>query len=114
MKKKMLPLVGWHASIRHFLISHDTPCSPPPSPLKIKKVALISPVPREIEDNAYAKFWENKVYYGRCANGESQFERKWFLLGWLHKSFQGQHLLRLSINFVVINKDLEKLQTQLY
>ena len=30
------------------------------------------------------------------------------------KGFQGQHLLRLSINFVVINKDLGKLQTQLY
>ena len=27
--------------------------------------------PREIEDSAYAKFWEaNEVYYGRCANGE--------------------------------------------
>ena len=59
-------------------------------------------------------FWENKVYYGRCANGESQFERKWFFLWWLYKGFQGQHLPRLSINFVVINKDLEKLQTQLY
>ena len=59
-------------------------------------------------------FWENKVYYGRCANGESQFERKWFFLCWLYKGFQGQHLPCLSINFVVINKDLEKLQTQLY
>ena len=57
---------------------------------------------------------ENKVYYGRCANGESQFERKWFLWEWLHKILQGQHLPRLSINFVVINKDSEKLPTQLY
>ena len=32
-------------------------------------ITLIS---REIEDNAFAKFWGvNKVYYGRCANGES-------------------------------------------
>ena len=59
-------------------------------------------------------FWENKVCYGRCANGESHFERKWFFLWWLYKGLHGQHLPRLSINFVVINKDLEKLQTQLY
>ena len=31
-----------------------------------------------------------------------------------YKGLHGQHLPRLSINFVVINKDLEKLQTQLY
>ena len=32
----------------------------------------ITLIPREIEDNAFAKFWGvNKVYYGRCANGES-------------------------------------------
>ena len=32
----------------------------------------ITLVPREIEGNAFAKVWGvNKVYYGRCANGES-------------------------------------------
>jgi len=31
----------------------------------------ITVVPRETEDNTYAKFWEaNKVYYGGCGNGE--------------------------------------------
>ena len=31
----------------------------------------ITAVPREIENNAYAKVWEaNKVHYGRCASGE--------------------------------------------
>ena len=32
------------------------------------------PVPREIENNAYAKFWAtNKVHFGRCASGELFF-----------------------------------------
>ena len=71
---------------------HLVPHPPLPSaPAKnLKKMALISPVPREVEDNAYA------IFLGK------------------HKGFQGQHLPRLSINFVVINKDLEKMQTQLY
>ena len=31
----------------------------------------ITDVPMEIKDNAYAKVWGvNKVYYGRCENGE--------------------------------------------
>ena len=31
----------------------------------------ITVVPREIENNAYAKFWGvNKVNYGLCENGE--------------------------------------------
>ena len=31
----------------------------------------ITAVPREIENNAYAKVWgANKVHYGRCASGE--------------------------------------------
>ena len=30
----------------------------------------ITVVPREIENNAYAKFWgANKMHYGRCASG---------------------------------------------
>ena len=29
-------------------------------------------VPREIQDNVYAKFWGvNRVHYGLCENGES-------------------------------------------
>ena len=98
----MLPLVGWHATILHFLISHDTTC--------------ITVVPWEIEDNAYANFGgkTRSIMEDVQMAIELQFERKWFLLGWLHKGFQGQHLPCLSINFVVINKDLEKLPTQLY
>ena len=88
---------------------------PPPPPLKIWKKWLSFPLSQEkVRTMLMQFFWENKVYYGRCANGESQFERKWFFLWWLYKGFQRQHLPRLSINFVVINKDLEKLQTQLY
>ena len=33
----------------------------------------ITAVPREIENNAYAKFWRaDKVHYGRCARGVDQ------------------------------------------
>ena len=32
---------------------------------------MITVVPREIEDNGYAKFWGvKKVHYGLCENGE--------------------------------------------
>ena len=59
--------------IRHFYISHNTPCLP--SQIFVTFVFLflrgISAVPREFEDNAYANFGgTNKVYYGRCTNGE--------------------------------------------
>ena len=34
----------------------------------------ITAVPREIENNAYTKFWgANKVHYGRCASGVSSW-----------------------------------------
>ena len=33
---------------------------------------------------------------------------------WLDTVFQGQYLLSLSVNYVAINKDLEKLTSQLY
>ena len=35
-------------------------------------------------------------------------------LRWLDTIFQGQYLPSLGINYVVINKDLEKLPPQLY
>ena len=35
-------------------------------------------------------------------------------LRWLDIVFQGQYLPRLSVNYVAINKDLEKLTPQLY
>ena len=58
-------------------MDHDPPCFPPPPPPLILhnhcfQVLLgITVVPREIEDNGYAKFWGvNKVNYGLCENGE--------------------------------------------
>ena len=46
-------------TIRHWQISHNT------------LLLGITVVPRAIEDNADTKFWGvNKVYYGRCPNGE--------------------------------------------
>ena len=39
----------------------------------------ITVVPREIEDNGYAKFWVvNKLHYGLCENGELQKTTKAF------------------------------------
>ena len=35
-------------------------------------------------------------------------------LKWLDRVFQGQYLPNLSINYVAVNKDLEKLPSQLY
>ena len=57
---------------------------PPPPPPQKKKQQInnlhnhcfqfllgITVVPREIEDNGYAKLWgENKVHYGLCENGQ--------------------------------------------
>ena len=37
-----------------------------------------------------------------------------FRLRWLDIVFQGQYLPSLSVNYVAISKDLEKLTTQLY
>ena len=53
---------------------------PPPSPMTIDVCCLflldITAVPREIENNSYAKFWgTSKVHYGRCASGVWLFER---------------------------------------
>ena len=60
--------------IRRLQISHNTPCFPAKilQNLCFSFFLGITVVPRETEDNAYAKFWgANKVHYGRCASGES-------------------------------------------
>ena len=59
--------------IHHFHIFHNTPCLPPKIVHKYCFQFLLGwlYVLREIENNAYAKFWgANKVYYGRCESGE--------------------------------------------
>ena len=57
--------------ICHFHISHNTPYLPPKILRKLCFSFLlgITAAPREIENNAYAKFWgANKVHYGKCGN----------------------------------------------
>ena len=50
-------------------------CPPPPSPQILHNLCFsfllgIAVVPREIENNSYAKFWGvNKVHYGKCGSG---------------------------------------------
>ena len=64
--------------IRHLHISLNARYLPPPPQKKKNLHDLcfsflldITAVPREIENNAYAKFGRpNKVHYGRCASGE--------------------------------------------
>ena len=65
----------WNISlhIHHFHIDYNDHCLRP----KIlhnhcfQFLLGVAVVPREIEDNGYAKFWRlNKVHYGLCENGE--------------------------------------------
>ena len=64
--------------IRHLHISHNkinTPCLLSPKighKLCFEFLLSITVVPRENDDNAYAKFWgANKVYYVRCTIANS-------------------------------------------
>ena len=60
-------------AIRHLHISHNTPCLPPTILHNLCSSFLlgITAIPKEIENNAYAKFWgANKGHFGRCACGE--------------------------------------------
>ena len=62
-----------NSPIRHLHISHNAPYLPPTilHNLCFSFLLGITAVPREIENNAYAKFWgANKVHYGRCESGE--------------------------------------------
>ena len=72
-----MPLPICHLHISHY---HNAPYlrpPPPPPPTKKKMHNLyfsfllgITAIPREIENNVYAKFWgAHKVHYGRCASG---------------------------------------------
>ena len=58
--------------------THDAPYLPPKilDNLCVSFLLGITAVPREIENNAYAKFWgANKVHYGRCASGVYEVRR---------------------------------------
>ena len=58
---------------RHLHISHNGPYLPPKilHNLCFSFLLSITAVPRETENNTYAKLWgANKVHYG-CASGES-------------------------------------------
>ena len=58
-----------HTPVAH---SHNAPYLPPKilHNLCFSFLLGITAVPREIENNAYAKFWgANKVHCGRCASG---------------------------------------------
>ena len=66
--------------IRHLHISHKLPYLPPKilQSLCFSFLLGIEAIPRGIQNNAYAKFWEaNEVHPGRCASGElSEWELK--------------------------------------
>ena len=63
-----------NCSIRHSHISHNAPYFPhsPPPPAQILHnlcFSFLLVVPREIENNPYAKYWgANKVHYGKCGS----------------------------------------------
>ena len=62
---------------RH-LYTHDAPYLPPKvlDNLCVLFLLSVTAVPREIENNAYAKFWgANKVHYGRCPSGVYEVRR---------------------------------------
>ena len=65
--------------IRRLYISHNAPYLAPQilHNLCVSFLLGITTVPREIENNANAKFWgANKVHYGRCASGVYLFLEK--------------------------------------
>ena len=67
-------LISGPIGIRHLHISHNTPCLPPKILHKHWFQFLLGRLKHqgELKNKGYAKFWgeANKVYCGRCANGE--------------------------------------------
>ena len=54
-------------------MDHNAPCLPPQILHNhcFQSLLDITVVPREIQDDGYAKLWGvNKVHYGLCENGE--------------------------------------------
>ena len=54
------------------------------------------------------------VFISRLIKCRNKFVFHAHALRWLDTVFQGQYLPSLSVNYVAINKDLEKLTPQLY
>ena len=70
--------------IRQIHISHNAPHLPPKilRNLCFSFLFCIIAIPREIENNAYAKFcgeegggWENEMHYGKCGSGSVEDEK---------------------------------------
>ena len=59
-----------HSPLSHFpQCTLFPPTPPPPQILHNLCFLFLLAVPREIENNAYAKFWgANKVHYGKCGS----------------------------------------------
>ena len=77
--------------------------------IKIKKIIMIK-VTMTLEQSQQRN---DATTYFTC----SRISRHWKNIGqlrWLDGVFQGQYLLSLSINYVAINNNLEKLPTQLH
>ena len=75
-QKKIAKKHDLRCKVAHLHISHNTACLPPKILHKHCLQFLLGPLlyPGETKNKGYAKFWgADKVYYGRCANGE--FER---------------------------------------
>ena len=61
-------------ALSHLLISYNAPAPQILHNLCFSFLLGNTSVPREIENNAYAKFWgANKVHHGRCARGVGIF-----------------------------------------
>ena len=84
-----LVAMAWIASIRHLHISHNAPYLPPKilHNLCFSFLVGITVVPREIENNAYAKFWGQI----RCIMGDVQevfWLPKWRMLKVSYSKYQ--------------------------
>ena len=60
------------------------------------------------------KMWQQEARHKTCLYTDHAYYKMAGDLRWLDIVFQGQYLPSLSVNYVAINKDLEKLTPQLY
>ena len=73
LRDEFLPNFLRNLVIRHLHISHNAPNPPRPNsalPSCFSFLLSTAAVPREIENNAYARFWgANKEHYGKGGTG---------------------------------------------